>query len=220
MAEDRHSKALDAELASDPDEKARLESRNALRQFDLVISMVEHWTAADAPRPFRLRPSAILDLNRAALEGISGLAGVYRPAGIKIQGSQHTPPEAFRVPGLIEEFTDYVNDHFRKSAIHLASYAMWRMNWIHPFVDGNGRTSRSLSYLILCVRLGYRIPGTQTIPDLISADKDPYYNALEAGDKGDLLPMETLLAELLAKQLLSVINAASSDRSEGEGSPI
>jgi Fic family protein len=216
MVEDRQSKAFDAELVTDPDEKARLESRNALRQFDLVVRAVEYWTAPEGPRPFRLRASAIMDLNRAALEGLSGLAGCYRPAGIEIQGSHHTPPEAFLVPGLVEEFCDYINDNFNRSAIHLASFAMWRMNWIHPFVDGNGRTSRALSYLILCVRIGSRIPGTRTIPDLISSDKDPYYAALEAGDSGDLAPMQTLMEELLASQLVGVIDAAGSERTEGE----
>ncbi|HET9282483.1 MAG TPA: Fic family protein [Candidatus Angelobacter sp.] len=53
----------------------------------------------------------------------------------------------------------------RKSAIHLAAYVIWRLNWIHPFADGNGRTSRALSYLVLCTRLGERLPGTVTIPD-------------------------------------------------------
>jgi len=90
------------------------------------------------------------------------------------------------------------------------------MNWIHPFVDGNGRTSRAVSYLVLCVRLGYVLPGTQTIPEQISRNKDPYYKALEAADKAnaagkiDITEMEKLLESLLAAQLVSVIDAARS----------
>lgn len=92
------------------------------------------------------------------------------------------------------------------------------MNWIHPFVDGNGRTARAISYVILCVRLGYRLPGTKTIPEQIAKHKTPYYKALEAADvletegKLDLSEMEALLESLLAAQLVSVLNDASSAR--------
>ena len=53
-----------------------------------------------------------LSLHRAALDGISAYAGNFRPAGVEIQGSRHTPPGAHLVPGLIEEMCDYVNDNW------------------------------------------------------------------------------------------------------------
>lgn len=70
-----------------------------------------------------------------------------------------------------------------KSPIHLAAYVMWRLNWIHPFTDGNGRTSRALSYLVLCIRLKMLLPGRTTIPEQIEKDRTPYYKALEAADE-------------------------------------
>ena len=49
------------------------------------------------------------------------------------------------VAELVEDMCDYVNENWEaKSAIHLAAYIMWRLNWIHPFADGNGRLSRFL----------------------------------------------------------------------------
>lgn len=213
--EERHSKALEIELISDPDEKARQEAKNGLRQFDEVIEQINYWLQPE--RPFKLRLSAILSLHRRALEGISPFAGVFRPGGIEIKGSKHQPPGAHLVPERLEELCDYVNDNWTKSsALHLAAYVLWRMNWIHPFVDGNGRTSRVVSYLVLCVRLGYLLPGTITIPEQISKNKAPYYQALEAADsanaagKPDLAEMEKLLESLLASQLVSVIDAARS----------
>jgi Fic family protein len=83
------------------------------------------------------------------------------------------------------------------------------LNWIHPFTDGNGRTARALSYLVLCIRLGYRLPGTRTIPEFISDDKTPYYKALEAADAGDLKDLEEFVQSLLARQLLGIAEAAS-----------
>lgn len=171
--EDRRSEPLEAELITDPEEKARREARNGLRQYDTVLEMVEYWLQPD--RPFRLRPSTVLHLHRIALEGISSYAGNYRPAGIRIGGSKHQPVGAHLVPEKVEQLCDYVNENWGKSPIYLAAYALWQLNWIHPFTDGNGRTSRALSYMILCIRLGYRLPGTNTIPDQISKDKSPYY---------------------------------------------
>lgn len=212
--EDRHSKALDAELISDAAARAEREARNALRQVDAVIEMVEHFTQPD--RRFKLRPSHLLHLHRIALDGISSYAGNWRPAGIEIGGSKHQPVGAHLVPGEIEEMCDYVNDHWQQStAIHLAAYALWKLNWIHPFTDGNGRTARAFSYLLLCLRLGYRLPGKKTIPEQIAGDKTPYYKALEAADEIwtektiDLSVLEKLLGDLLANQLASVHDQAT-----------
>jgi Fic family protein len=210
---DRHSEANEPEIVVDPAERAKIEARNALEQFDAVVALIEQWTAPDQP-PFRLRASVILQLQRLALKRLSAYAGVFRPAGVDIGGSQHKPVEAYLVPSRVEEMCDYVTDHWTKPPIHLMAYVLWRLNWIHPFTDGNGRTARAVAYLVLCVRLGYRLPGTKTIPELIASDKDPYYAALEAADAGDLTILEKLLAALLARQLYDVHRAAT----EGDGS--
>jgi Fic family protein len=102
-----------------------------------------------------------------------------------------------------------------KSAIHLAAYVMWRVNWVHPFDDGNGRTARAASYLVLCVKLGYRLPGKKSLIDLIVGSKPPYWAALEAADAAwadnnriDVGELERLLENLLGAQLVSVLEDA------------
>lgn len=206
--QDRHSVALTADLIQDPDQKAKREAENGLRQFDRAMQIVDDYLATG--RPFKLRLSLIFDLHREALDGISSYAGNFRPAGIDIQGSNHQPVGAYLVAEEVEHMCDYVNANWlASSAIHLAAYVMWRLNWIHPFTDGNGRTSRILSYLILCIRAGYRLPGKTTIPEQIAQNKKPYYDALEKSDiafkenqKIDVSAMETLLEGYLAKQLV------------------
>ncbi len=95
---------------------------------------------------------------------------------------------------------------------------MWRLNWVHPFTDGNGRTSRADSYLVLCVRLGYRLPGMKTIPDFIVGDKTPYYEALEAADQSyadgelNLDGLESLVGSHLANQLALVLHSAKDSK--------
>ena len=211
-ADERHSEAQPADIIKDEDEKARREARNALQQFDTVTKLIEEWCRPD--RSFKLRSSTILQLHRHALDGISAYAGNWCPAGVQIHGSKHRPVGAHLVPEKIEEMCDYVNGNWNRSAVHLASYVLWRLNWIHPFVDGNGRTARALSYLILCIRLGYQLPGTNTIPDQISNNKNPYYHALEAADDAcedeniDMTEMEKLVEEKLAGQLAGILKDA------------
>jgi hypothetical protein len=141
----RDSRALEPELITDPQAKAVAEARNGFRQYDAAIGAIH--TALDRGS-FKLRPSLILGLQREALAGICSYAGNYRPGGVAIEGSKHEPVGAHLVPELVEDMCDYVNDHWNESTpIHLASYLMWRLNWIHPFADGNGRTSRIISYV-------------------------------------------------------------------------
>jgi fido (protein-threonine AMPylation protein) len=145
--EPRESRAAEPELITDPDLKAEAEAANGLLQYDYGVKSV--FEALERP-PFKLRVSRILSFQREALQGISAFAGLTRPAGVDIDGSAHQPPGAHLVQELLEEMCDYINERWRESgaAIHLAAYAMWRLNWIHPFVDGNGRTSRILSFYV------------------------------------------------------------------------
>lgn len=160
----------------------------------------------------------LLHLHRLALEGLRSFAGNYRPAGIEIGGSKHRPVGAHQVAQMVEELCDYVNDAWQSSTpLHLSAYVLWRLNWIHPFTDGNGRTARACSYLVLCLRLGYPLYGPNSIPAQIAVNKAPYYAALESADEAfaqgriDVAETESLLRSLLARQLLSALQIAEGD---------
>jgi Fic family protein len=191
-----------------------LESENGLRQFDYALRVVE--TFLDPDRPFALRPRLILDLQAIAVQSLDPRPGEWRNTTVHIEKSQHQPPPPHLVHNLATEMCDYVNDNFHeRTAFHLSAYVMWRLNWIHPFSDGNGRTSRTASYIVLCSKLKSVLPGSPTIPEQIQADRRAYFDALEAADAAyradesvDVSAMETLLRNMLAKQLLSVIEKA------------
>lgn len=223
MGGDRESIGQEPELLTDPVAIAEKEAENAVRQFDAVLDLIDE-VARDG-RTFRLRPSTILSLHKFALEGLSRYAGTWRPSGVEIGKSKHEPPHESLVPSLIEEMCDWVSDHWSEtSALELCSYVMWRLNWIHPFLDGNGRTSRAVSYLALCSRLGDRLPGRLTIPEQIAADKEPYYAALEAADEAwergelDFGAMKSLLETYLARQLSSTFAEAGATSGFESGS--
>ena len=65
----------------------------------------------------------------------------------------------------------------------LPAYALWRMNWIHPFIEGNGRTARAACYYLICLRHGALLPGTKIVPERIRENRQPYYTALQAADR-------------------------------------
>lgn len=212
----RHSQAHDAAVVSDDIERAKVEAANSLRQAERVREYVLQTLDG---RPFRLRPSTILDLNRCAIEGLDAYAGNWRPAGIEIGQSKHVPPDGHLVPELVEDMCEYVNANWDdRSAVHLASFVMWRLNWIHPFTDGNGRTSRATSYLVLCVHTETLLPGPTTIPEQIVANRGPYYEALEDADEKHnatggfpfdvVSKMEGLMGAMLANQLRSAFHSA------------
>lgn len=213
---DRHSFAPPAELIADEQQRARREAENGVRQFRLALEIVRSHVQ-DAERPFSLRASHILQLHHSALDGIHLMAGAFRNTPVEIGGSQHKPPDSWLVADEVQHLCDYVNGNWEKSrAVHLAAYCLWRMNWIHPFADGNGRTARAISYVVLSIRMNGLLPGAPTIPEQIAADKTPYYDALEAADSNwgergsvDVSVLEQMIAEMLARQLLSATEHAT-----------
>lgn len=214
MNNKRESVGAEPSLLTDPEEIARQEAQNAVKQFDAVLDLIDQ-VARDG-RVFRLRPSTILSLHKLALDGLSRFAGTWRPSKVEIEQSGHKPPHESQVPALMEDLCDWVNENFNsRSALTLCAFVMWRLNWIHPFLDGNGRTSRAVAYLVLCAKLGDRLPGALTIPEQIAADRDPYYEALESADAScdderfNLDAMEQLLTHYLGVQLASTFERAS-----------
>ena len=179
-----------------------------------MVALIETAVATGAP-VFRLRPSTLMDLNRVAVDGLLASPGSYRPGPIYISNTSHQPPPPEEVAGHVDDMCEYVVGHWDASPIHLSSYIMWRLNWIHPFTDGNGRTSRAASYLVLCARLGLRLPGTPTIPERIAAQKQPYYSALDLADTAwasgavDVSAMEALIGASLAAQLVAIHQLAT-----------
>lgn len=114
---------------------------------------------------------------------------------------------------------EYLSSNWElKSSVHLSAYVLWRINWVHPFSDGNGRTARVVANLILCAHAKKELPGDLTIPEQIARNKKPYYKALEAADfelkkgKIELSALEELLNSLLANQLYDFYRKVSGDQ--------
>lgn len=187
----------DALLCS-ADQKAQREYDNGLEQLRLIEYLV-------VERPItEIRESHALELHSLAVEGVFPCGGRYRTVTRTVDleggGATHVPPEAALVPGLVRECLDTINGFLNLSRaseedglryggiLSAAGYALWRFNWIHPFAGGNGRTSRALAYLVLCIDFGGMIPGKPSVPRIIYDRCEQYVAALRAADAGAAIP--------------------------------
>ena len=115
-------------------EKAPQVALNTLRQYDRMVELINE--ALRDPQRFRLRPSAIQELNRISIKNLEAEAGRWRDVPIEIEGSKHQPPPAEEVPKHIDDLCEYVTQHWDdRSPFHLAAYVMWRLNWMAPDFD-------------------------------------------------------------------------------------
>jgi Fic family protein len=120
----------------------------------------------------------------------------------------YRPPEHYRVPALMDDFVNEVNRAWQTSdPVVLASYVLWKMNHIHPFINGNGRTARAACYFVLCVKAGGWLPGEVILPELIRQHREEYVAALKHADAAaksgslGLEPLHALLSTLLNEQI-------------------
>lgn len=208
-----------------PRERAKREVENGFAQFDLLLEMINDGLKARESKSFRLRVSMLNKLNRAAVNGLVERPGSYRVGEMEIQNSGHRPPPPEEVDEYMDQMCEWVNDNFGRSALELAAYVMWRVNWIHPYSDGNGRTARAASYLITCIRAGTLLPGRVAMPTLVEQEmeeaareesKSEYYAALEAADRAclkgniDVSEMMDYLGKLLHHQVHDSWNSSAS----------
>lgn len=107
---------------------------------------------------FVFNEDAIRKLHRLFYSGIDPeKAGQYRNGQVFITGTEYVPPSADRIPHLMSQMIDELNQKRRKlHPVELASHAHRRLVDIHPFEDGNGRTARLLMNLVL-INAGYCI---------------------------------------------------------------
>jgi len=166
--------------ADDPELFARIQEQNLLRQYDLLANCVEIGLKKGIEA---FDKYTLWSLNAAAVANIAQFGGRFREQPIYV--GNHIPPHFKDVPHLVDQFISVIHEIWMIE-IHptvLPAYALWRLNWIHPFIEGNGRTARAACYLLICLRQGTLLPGKKIVPERIREDRQPYYEALQAADR-------------------------------------
>ena len=158
------------------------EDARELLNYRDAFEFVSAWLGRGEP----ITEGLVREIHRRLVEGVRGgsaAPGEYRQVQNYVVNAAtgkivYMPPPAHDVPVLMRELVDWLN---RESDVHpvLASgIAQFQLVHIHPFLDGNGRTSRLLSMLCL-YRTGYDFERLFTISEYYDRNRAAFYRALQ-----------------------------------------
>lgn len=156
-----------------------------------------------AKQDTEISEQTIKEIHALILHGIDREnAGRYRTVPVLISGSRHIPPQPYQLAERMENFMSRFRE-MEAEKVHpvlIAAYLHEVLVRIHPFTDGNGRTSRLLMNLHL-LRNGY------TLVNLKGSDEARriYYDALEKSHS-DPVPFQKLVAEAEISSLRSYLS--------------
>lgn len=136
----------------------------------------------------------VKDIHAILTENII-LGGIYRNQEVRISGAKHTPPSGQEMYMQIKGFYEDLKEKAENNPLELAAWTHAEFVRIHPFVDGNGRTSRLL--------MNYQLMAKGFLPISIAKEERlNYYLALEEfAVNNDLQPFLELVAELEEERL-------------------
>lgn len=170
--------------------KTLREHFEAINHKDAILFMEDL-----AQKEERLSEYSIKQIHSLILKNIDDEnKGKYRTTNVIISGAEHKPPQSFEVQSKMQEFIKNYNENITKlHPIELASFVHIEFVKIHPFLDGNGRTSRLLMNLEL-IKAGFP-------PVVIELeDRLEYYKALDiAHTENDYKPFLELMKKVVEK---------------------
>lgn len=184
--------------------KEHLEATNHVEALDYVKTLI-------AKKRQDITEQDILDINRLILNKIeSEGAGRYRTQHARLTHTDVVLPNPVKIPNLMKEFIDWLGSNNQDHIIKIGADAHCKLVSIHPFPDGNGRTSRLLMNLIL-MQEGY--------PPVIIRKEDrlAYINSLEKAQKGGSLDdFYNLIFEAVDRSLDIYLEALEPERASIE----
>jgi Fic family protein len=194
-----------------------IELLNYASQMNVVAGLVKSLLAQQSSSGGGMAPmpdeAALCQLHHAATLFLVVEPGCYRTSDVNVAKAgtiTYQPPPWQDVKDHMQRFfLELASIWMKDDALDVAAYALWRIGWVHPFKDGNGRTANAFSYACLCLKLGALLPGRETVIDQIMADSARYEGALRAADQGlsspngkpDLRVMKQFLDNLLLRQI-------------------
>jgi Fic family protein len=187
---------------ADPDDAREL--LNYRKAFDFVSEYLE----SGSP----ITEGLIREIHKRLVEGVRGgsaAPGEYRKVQNYVVNSfgeiVYTPPPALDVPIMMKELVDWLNRAEETHPVLVSGVAQFQLVHIHPFRDGNGRTSRLLSTLCL-YRAGYDFKRLFTISEFYDRDRRSFYRAIQSVREShmDMTGWIEYFIEGLATQLAEV----------------
>jgi len=135
----------------------------------------------------------IREIHRKLVEGVRGGKadpGAYRRIQNYVANSKtgeviYTPPSAFEIPIMMSEMVKWINSNLEIHPVLISGITQFQLVHIHPFLDGNGRTSRLLSTLSL-YRAGYDFKRLFTISEYYDRDRSTFYKKIQSVRNNDM----------------------------------
>ena len=196
-----------------------IEQLNAINTINVIEALVTFLSTHRPPTaafPYFPNEVALKELHRAGTLFLLSDPGAYRTEPVHVSELAtgrviYQPPAWEAVPEEMQNFFAGLQKIWATGdALDAAAFALWRINWVHPFRNGNGRTARAFAYACLCARLDVWLPGSPTVIDQIMATRPDYERALRAADASaqggqlDLSEMKYYLHVLLTNQIQSI----------------
>lgn len=186
-----------------------VKNRNLQGQWFLLETLVQH--SLQLPN-YQFAPESLYALHHSAANLLEKSPGRIRNEPREIAGSDHLPPHEADVDRWLSEFFEFLNDHFDEYPVaRIGAYALWRLTWIHPFHECNGRTARAFSYLVMCKKIGRWPPGGKMMHQIIRENGDGYYHGLQLADnhyKHDGIIDVNFLEDYLKRVLYAQISSS------------
>jgi Fic family protein len=177
-----------------------------LLNYKQAMDFISKYIGKDEP----ISEGIIRELHKILVKGVRGEnadPGNYRKIQNYVVNSRtreviYTPPSPLDVPYLMREFVEWINKTEDVSPILLAGIAQFQFVHIHPFIDGNGRTARLISTLIL-YKTGYDFKRLFTISEFYDKDRPLYYQAIQSvrNNKMDMTAWLSYFVEGLRSQM-------------------
>ena len=160
----------------DPDDVREL--LNYRRAFDLVSQYLDSSE--------NITEELILEIHKQLVEGVRGSAatpGEYRNVQNYVVNSAtgeviYRPPAPEEVSGMMGTLVEWLNSETETHPVLVSGISQFQLVHVHPFRDGNGRTSRLLSTLCL-YRAGYDFKRLFTISEYYDRDRAIFYKAIQ-----------------------------------------
>ncbi len=182
---EQSERLLAGEAVPEADPNDARELLNYRRAFEFVSTYLGH----GGP----ITEGLVREIHRRLVVGVRGgsaAPGEYRRVQNCVVNSAtgevvYTPPPAYEVPVLMRELVEWLNAPGEFHPVLVSGAAQFQLVHIHPFVDGNGRTSRLLSTLCL-YRAGYDFKRLFTISEYYDRDRSAFYCALQSVRERDM----------------------------------
>lgn len=170
-------------LAGDPVPEADPDDVQELLNYRKAFEFVSEYLEDGGP----ITEGLIREIHKRLVEGVRGGAaapGEYRTVQNYVVNSVtgdivYTPPPAHDVPIMMAELMDWINREQEVHPVLVSGISQFQFVHIHPFLDGNGRTSRLLSTLYL-YRAGYDFKRLFTISEYYDRNRSAFYQAIQS----------------------------------------